>query len=52
MRCLVSCALLTVLAHSVCTTLTNGPANAIALHVHLVLFQAASILRGLLVRSS
>jgi hypothetical protein len=52
MRGLVSCALLTVLALVVCTTVTNGPADAImAAPVQLVLFSAASVLMGLLVRS-
>jgi hypothetical protein len=53
MSCLVSCALLTVLALWVSTTPANCPANAIAAaHVHVFLFRAASILVGLLVGSS
>jgi hypothetical protein len=55
MRCLLACALFTVPALLVCTTLTNGPANAIvaaAAHVHLVLFLAAGVLMRVLVRSS
>jgi hypothetical protein len=56
MRCLLACALFTVPALLVCTTSTNGPANAIvaaaAAHVHLVLFLAAGVLMRVLVRSS
>jgi hypothetical protein len=53
MRCLVSCALLTVLVLLVCTTRATCPANVIAAgHVHLFLFRAARVLVGLLVRSS
>jgi hypothetical protein len=45
MRCLVSCALLTVLALLMCTTLMNCPAKAIAAApVHVVLLPAASAL--------
>jgi hypothetical protein len=53
MRCLVSGALLIVLALLVSTTRASCPADAIAAaHVHLFLFRAASVLVGLLVRSS
>jgi hypothetical protein len=52
MRCLVSGALLIVLALLVSTTSTSCPADPIAAaHVHLFLFRAASVLVGLLVRS-
>jgi hypothetical protein len=52
MSCLVSCALLLVLALWVCITRANCPANVIAAaHVHLFLFRAASVLVGLLVGS-
>jgi hypothetical protein len=52
MRCVVSGALLIVLALLVCATSTNCPANAIAAaHVHLFLLGAASVLMGWLVRS-
>jgi hypothetical protein len=53
MTCLVSGALLAVLALLVCTTSANGPATAMAAaHVHLFLFRAASVQMGLFVRSS
>jgi hypothetical protein len=53
MRCLDSGALRTVLALLVWTTSTNCPVDAMAAaHVHLFLFRAASVLMGLLIRSS
>jgi hypothetical protein len=51
MSCLVSCALLTVLALLVCTTRANCLGVIATAYVHLFLLGAAIVLVGLLVRS-